>query len=189
MRIPFSLATLSLVALIGWGVANAAEDKTVLDHKVEAIDGKEVDLQEKYKGKALLIVNVASKCGYTRQYAGLEELNRKYKDKDFAVLGFPSNQFGKQEPGTNAEIHEFCKSTYDVTFDMYSKIDVNGESASPLYKELKEADAKPKGAGPVKWNFEKFVVDKNGNVIARFPSATEPDDPELIAAIEKAMAG
>ena len=189
MRKQFSVAMLALVALVGWGVANAAEDETVLDHKVEAIDGKQIDMQEKYKGKALLIVNVASKCGYTRQYAGLEELNRKYKDKDLAVLGFPSNQFGKQEPGSNAEIHEFCKSKYDVTFDMFSKIDVNTDSASPLYKELTKADAPPKGAGPVKWNFEKFVVDKNGKVIARFPSATEPDDPELIAAIEKAIAG
>ena len=181
------LATFALFSVLGLGVVDAAGDETVLDHTVEAIDGEKVELK-KYEGKALLIVNVASRCGYTRQYAGLEQLSQKYNGKNFAVLGFPCNQFGKQEPGTNAEIHEFCKSKYDVTFDMFSKIDVNSESAAPLYKELTSVDAAPKGAGPVKWNFEKFVIDKNGKVIARFPSSTEPDDPELIAAIEKAIA-
>ncbi len=164
-----------------------AEDASVLDHKVKTIDGEEVNLAD-YKGKVLLVVNVASKCGYTRQYTGLEELQKKFNDKGLEVLGFPCNQFGKQEPGSEAQIKEFCSSTYKVTFDMFSKVDVNGENADPFYKEIKKVDAAPKGAGEVKWNFEKFLIGKDGKVIARYPSSTEPNDPELVGAIEKAIA-
>ncbi len=181
-----SLAFMAAVFSTSYVVAHA-EEAGVLDHKVKSIDGQEVNLAD-YKGKVLLVVNVASKCGYTKQYAGLEELQKKLGSKDFAVLGFPCNQFGKQEPGTEAQIKEFCDSTYKVTFDMFSKIDVNGETADPFYKEIKQVDAKPKGAGEVKWNFEKFVIGKDGNVIARFPSATTPDDKELMSVIEKALA-
>jgi len=158
-----------------------------LDFKVKDIQGKEVDLA-KYQGKVLVVVNVASECGLTPHYEGLEELYEKYSDKGLAVLGFPCNQFGKQEPGTEADILKFCKDNYKVKFDMFSKIDVNGEGQAPLYKYLNAQDAKPKGAGKVSWNFEKYVIDKHGKVIARFEPKTSPTDPALVKVIEEALA-
>ena len=149
--------------------------------KVKDIDGKEVKLSE-YKGKVLLIVNVASYCGFTKQYTGLEEIYKKYKAKGFEILGFPCNQFGNQEPGTNEEIKNFCSSKFDVTFRLFDKIDVNGSNKSPLYKIL--TDNPVTGKGDIQWNFEKFIIDKNGNVVARFPSKVEPTSKKLISVLE-----
>src|SRR2546429_363182 len=131
-----------------------------------------------YKGKVALIVNVASQCGYTPQYAGLEKLYEKYKDKGFVVLGFPANNFGAQEPGTNEEIKTFCTRNYNVTFPMYSKISVKGSDKAPLYKFLTDANANPTTGGEIKWNFTKFLVGRDGKVIARFEPKVTPDSPE-----------
>lgn len=137
-----------------------------------------------YKGKVVLIVNVASKCGYTPQYEGLEKIYRKYKEKGFTILGFPANNFGKQEPGTNEEILNFCKTKYDVTFPMMAKISVKGDDIHPLYHYLtKESPFK----GEITWNFNKFLLDKEGNIVARFESKVKPEDPILIEKIEKLL--
>lgn len=151
------------------------------DFTMDSIDGKPVAMAQ-YKGKVALVVNVASRCGFTPQYTALEALQRKYKDRGATVLGFPANNFRGQEPGTNAEIADFCKRTYDVTFPMFSKISVLGEDKAPLYKFLTA------GGNEIEWNFTKFVVGKDGQVVARFPSKVTPDSPEVIAAIEKALA-
>ena len=153
--------------------------------KVKDIDGKEVSLGD-YKGKTLLIVNVASKCGYTKQYAGLEALYRKYKDQGLVVLGFPCNQFGGQEPGTNEEIKQFCSSKYDVTFPLFDKIEVNGPNRHPLYTFLAGKDAA--FPGDIKWNFNKFLIGKDGKVVQRFDSKAAPDSEVLTKAVETALA-
>jgi len=157
-----------------------------LDFKVKTIDGKEQDLSA-YKGKVVLLVNVASKCGLTPQYKGLEALYEKYKDQGFVILGFPANNFGAQEPGTNEEIKQFCTSKYDVQFPMMSKISVKGDDKHPLYKFLTEGKAGEEFAGDIEWNFAKFLVDRNGNVMARFSSKTKPEDPQVGETIEKAL--
>jgi len=157
-------------------------DKNIKQIIVKDINGKPVNLSD-YKGKILLIVNVASYCGYTKQYAGLEEIYKKYKDKGFEILAFPCNQFGEQEPGTNEEIKNFCSSKFDVTFKLFDKIDVNGKDKSPLYSIL--TDNEVTGKADIKWNFEKFLIDKNGNVVARYTSKVEPNSEELISVIEK----
>ena len=149
----------------------------IYDFEVKTIDGKIISMSQ-YKGKILLIVNVASKCGFTKQYEGLENLFEKYKDKDFMVLGFPSNQFANQEPESDEKIKEFCSLTYDVKFDMFSKIDVNGEKESPLYTFLKSSQKGILGTEDIKWNFTKFLVDKNGNVVDRFAPTTTPESIE-----------
>ena len=165
-----------------------ADDKAgALGFKMKSITGKEVDLAE-YKGKVVLMVNVASKCGLTPQYEAMEALYEKFKDKGLVVVGFPCNQFGKQEPGTDAQIAEFCSETYKVKFPMFSKVDVNGESAAPLYKYLTALETKPKDKGEITWNFEKFLVGKNGTVVARFAPRTEPDAKEVVALIEAELA-
>jgi len=146
---------------------------SIYDLTVKNIEGKEFSMSQ-YKGKTLLIVNVASKCGFTSQYKGLEELYEKYKSQDFMVLGFPSNEFSNQEPGDEEEIKSFCSLTYDVQFDMFSKVEVNGEDAAPLYKYLKEQQSGILGSQKIKWNFTKFLVDKNGNVIDRYAPVTKP---------------
>lgn len=142
------------------------------DYKVKNISGEEVSMSE-YKGKVVLIVNTASKCGFTKQYEGLEELYEKYKDQGFVILGFPCNQFGAQEPGGNAEIKNFCTSTFSVAFPMMSKIDVNGDDADPLYKFLKKEKGGILG-NDIKWNFTKFLIDREGNVVDRFASQKTP---------------
>lgn len=142
------------------------------DYKVKNISGEDVSMSE-YKGKVVLIVNTASKCGFTKQYEGLEELYEKYKDQGFIILGFPCNQFGAQEPGGNAEIKNFCTSTFSVTFPMMSKIDVNGDDADPLYKFLKKEKGGILG-DDIKWNFTKFLIDREGNVVDRFASQKTP---------------
>lgn len=151
---------------------------------VKDIDKKDVNLST-YNGKVLLIVNVASYCGFTKQYAGLEEIYNKYKNKGFEILAFPCNQFGEQEPGTNEEIKNFCSSKFDVTFKLFDKIDVNGINKSPLYSVLTDNSVTAKR--DIKWNFEKFLIDKKGNIIARFPSSVEPTSKELISALEKEL--
>ncbi len=157
-------------------ILNAGEKKmSIYDFNVNSIDGKSISMGQ-YKGKVLLIVNVASKCGFTPQYEGLEKLYDDHKDEDFMVLGFPSNQFMSQEPGTNEEIKFFCQATYDVSFDMFEKIDVNGDNTAPLYKLLKKEAGGFFGIDSIKWNFTKFLVDKEGNVIERYSSSTEPKE-------------
>ena len=142
------------------------------DYKVKNISGEDVSMSD-YKGKVVLIVNTASKCGFTKQYEGLEELYEKYKDQGFVILGFPCNQCGAQEPGGNAEIKNFCTSTFSVTFPMMSKIDVNGDDADPLYKFLKKEKGGILG-DDIKWNFTKFLIDREGNVVDRFASQKTP---------------
>ena len=158
---------------------------SIHDIAVKDIDGKDASLGA-YKGKVILIVNVASKCGLTPQYKALEAVHEKYKDKGFAVLGFPCNQFGGQEPGTNEEIKQFCSSKYSVTFPLYDKLEVNGPGRHPLYVAL--AGKESPFPGDIKWNFGKFLIGKDGKIIKRFEPKTTPDDPEVIKAIEAALA-
>ena len=159
---------------------------SVLDYSLKSIDGKPSPLAA-YKGKVILLVNVASKCGYTPQYEGLEAVYRKYKDQGVVVLGFPANNFGGQEPGTDEEIKTFCSSKYNVTFPMFSKISVKGDDKAPLYQFLTDTAANPTTGGEIKWNFTKFLVDKNGKVVSRFEPAVKPESAEVAAAIEKAL--
>jgi glutathione peroxidase len=159
---------------------------SIYDIPVKDIDGKDTTLAA-YKGKVVLIVNVASHCGYTPQYANLEAVYQKYKDQGFVILGFPCNQFGAQEPGTNEEIKQFCTSKYDVTFPLFDKIEVNGTNRHPLYVAL--AGESSPFPGNIKWNFTKFLIGKDGKIINRFDSKVKPDSPEATAAIEAALAG
>ncbi len=161
---------------------------TALNFTVKSLDGKEVDLAKTYQGKVVMVVNVASQCGATPQYAALQDLQKTFKDDGLVVLGFPCNQFGQQEPGSAAEIKEFCTSKYNVTFDLFSKIDVNGEKADPLYKYLTGAETNPQFAGKIGWNFEKFLIGRDGKVVARFKTGVEPDSEEVVAAIKKELA-
>jgi len=162
----------------------AARADSPLVGEMKTIDGTAVDLAA-YKGQVVLVVNVASRCGATPQYAGLQKLYEANKDKGFVILGFPANDFGSQEPGSDAEIAQFCTAKYAVTFPMFSKITVKGSAKSPLYKALTEAAVSP---GEVAWNFEKFLIGRDGSVIGRFKTRVQPDDPELVAAIEAALA-
>jgi len=146
----------------------------ITDHIVTGADGQPVDLSA-YAGKVLLIVNTASKCGFTPQYAGLEALQRQFGERGFAVLGFPCNQFGAQEPGDAEEIRTFCSLTYDVTFPMFAKVDVNGADADPLFTALKKQAPGFLGTGAIKWNFTKFLVDRNGQVVERYAPTTKPE--------------
>jgi glutathione peroxidase len=163
-----------------WSVSMLAASN-IHEFTLNSIDGKPSPLSA-YDGKVVLLVNVASRCGYTPQYAGLEALYEKYKDEGFVILGFPANNFGAQEPGTNEEIKSFCSTKYNVSFPMYSKVSVKGADTTPLYKFLTET----KG-GDVKWNFTKFLADKHGNIIGRFEPAVTPDSPELVSAVEAAL--
>jgi glutathione peroxidase len=159
---------------------------TIKQTVIAALDGSPLDL-EQFDGKAVLIVNVASKCGSTPQYVGLDEIYRRYKDRGFSVLGVPCNQFGGQEPGSPAEIATFCSTTYGVTFPLTEKVDVNGAHRHPLYAELTAAADGAGEAGDVKWNFEKFLVSPDGEVVARFRTKVTPDAPELLSAIESVL--
>jgi glutathione peroxidase len=159
---------------------------SVYDFTLNSIDGKPAPLAE-YKGKVLLIVNVASRCGFTPQYAALEALFEKYKDRDLVVLGFPANNFGGQEPGTNQEIKSFCTRTYHVSFPMYSKISVQGSDQAPLYRYLTDRSLNPSTGGEIQWNFTKFLVDRTGNIAARFEPDVAPDSREVVDAIERAL--
>jgi glutathione peroxidase len=177
-----ALVSLALVACALVAPGSAAE-KSPLDFKMKNIDGKDVDLSQ-YKGDVVLIVNVASKCGLTPQYKQLEAVYTRYKDKGLAVLGFPAIDFAGQEPGTNAEIKQFCTSKYDVDFPMFSKIIVKGSGIHPLYQFLTSDETNPGMSGDIKWNFEKFLVGRDGKVIKRFAPPVKPDAPEVIEAIE-----
>jgi glutathione peroxidase len=159
---------------------------SVYEFTMNSIDGQPLPLSN-FKGKVLLIVNVASFCGFTPQYEGLEAVYEKYKDQGFVIAGFPANNFGAQEPGTNEEIKTFCSRKYNVKFPIYSKISVKGEDKAPLYQFLTDPAANPKTGGEIKWNFTKFLIDRNGKVIARFESPAKPDSAEVISAIEKAL--
>lgn len=183
----FQLLGLLLAGLVcsaGWG-KNADKD-TVYPFKVKTLDGKDTTLGQ-YKGKTLLIVNVASKCGFTPQYTGLEKLYEKYKDQGFVILGFPCNQFGAQEPGTAGEIKAFCTTKYSVTFPLFSKIEVNGDNADPLYKYLKAAEPDPQGKADIGWNFTKFLIDRQGHPLKRFVSNITPEeiDPQVGDVLKK----
>jgi glutathione peroxidase len=159
-------------------------NNTINDISVKDMNGKEINLSD-YNGKVLLIVNVASECGYTPQYEGLENIYKKYKDKGFEILAFPCNDFGGQEPGTNEEIKNFCASKYSVTFKLFDKIKVLGDEKCSLYKRLTNNDITEKS--DIGWNFEKFLIDRKGNIIARFKSPVKPESNELTSAIEKVL--
>jgi glutathione peroxidase len=162
-------------------MSSVAFGASIHDYTMKTIDGKELPLST-FKGKTVLVVNVASKCGFTPQYTALEAVYEKYKSKGLVIVGFPANNFGFQEPGTDEEIQTFCRSKYMVTFPMFSKISVKGADKAPLYQYLTST-----GGGEIQWNFTKFLVDKNGKVIKRFESAVTPDSPEVISAIEGAL--
>jgi glutathione peroxidase len=180
------LAFAAIVAILPSQIAHA-NPKSVYEFKVRDIDGKDVKLKS-YKGKVALIVNTASKCGYTPQYEGLQNLYNAYKDRGFVVLGFPANNFGGQEPGTEAEIKEFCTSKYKVTFPMFAKVSVKGEDQHPLFAYLTDKKTNPEFGGDISWNFNKFLVDRNGKVVARFSSKDKPESDTVRAAIEKYLA-
>ena len=176
---------ISFVAVLLFMQTVALNAGSIHDIAVIDLDGKDIALSD-YKGKVLLVVNVASKCGLTPQYAGLEAVQEKYKDKGFTVLGFPCNQFGGQEPGTNEEIKQFCSTKYNVTFPLFDKIDVNGPKRHPLYVALAGNDSP--FPGDIKWNFGKFLIGRDGKILKRFEPRTVPDAPEVVAAIEAALA-
>ena len=159
---------------------------TLHDFSATTIDGTEQSLRD-YAGKVALVVNVASQCGLTPQYAGLEELYTTFKDRGLVVLGFPCNQFGGQEPGTEGEIKTFCETKFGVTFPLFGKLDVNGPARHPLYTFLTAAPTTPDGAGDIRWNFAKFLIDRQGKVVARFPPTTAPVSEEIVSALEQQL--
>lgn len=163
-----------------------SEAPTALNYTMQTIEGEDKALGD-YAGQVVVMVNVASRCGLTPQYEKLQSLHENYSEQGLAILGFPCNQFAGQEPGTNEEIAAFCRDNYDVGFDMFSKVDVNGDDSCDLYQHLRSLDIEPAGTGDIKWNFEKFVLDRDGNVIARFGPRTDPMSDEFVAAIEKAL--
>jgi glutathione peroxidase len=168
--------------------ASVEKASTPLNQSMKTLEGQDVNLADKYKGKVVLLVNVASKCGNTPQYKPLEGLHEKFAEKGLAIVGVPCNQFGGQEPGTAADITEFCTKNYGVKFDMLSKVDVNEDSACPLYKFLTSKETDPKFGGRITWNFEKFLFDRNGQLVARFSPKTQPDSIEVVTAIETELA-
>jgi glutathione peroxidase len=193
---------LIVVAILGFSMLAAADPTTqpttqpmeatdavapALRFTMKSLDGKDVNLGQ-YQGKVILMVNTASKCGNTPQYAPLEALYKKYADQGFVILGFPSNDFKQQEPGTDAEISAFCTKNYGVTFDMFSKVDVKGDNICDLYKFLTSEDTDKPFAGDITWNFEKFLIGRDGNIVARFKPKTKPDSPAVIEAIEVELA-
>ncbi|HUG70244.1 MAG TPA: glutathione peroxidase [Pirellulaceae bacterium] len=186
-KIVLAFTALCLVAAVTSYGSGEEKAPAALNFKMKNLAGKEVDLA-KYKGKVVLIVNTASECGLTPQYEQLQALHTAFSDKGLAVVGVPCNQFGAQEPGTAQEISTFCTENYGVTFDMLAKVDVNGDGACALYKHLTSLDTKPQGSGKIGWNFEKFVLDRKGNVVGRFSPRTSPDDPAIVKLIETQLA-
>jgi glutathione peroxidase len=185
------LASFSVVALTWDGddplkPGETMAEKSVLDFTMKSIDGNDVKL-DNYSGKVLLLINVASKCGYTKQYKGLESIYQKYKEQGLVVMGFPANNFFWQEPGTNEEIKTFCSTKYNVTFPMFAKISVKGGKIHPLYKFLTSKQTNPEFSGSISWNFNKFLVDRSGKVIGRFSSKDEPESEKVVNAIEQAL--
>jgi len=188
MRVSLTAALVSTL-LVSTAMADKSSDsehECALDFKAKDIDGEAVDLHD-YEGSVVLVVNVASKCGLTPQYTGLQNLYEEYKDQGLVILGFPCNQFAGQEPGSEADIKRFCSTEYNVSFPMFSKVNVNGDDAAPIYKYLTSKEVKPKGSGKVSWNFEKFLIDREGNLVARFEPRTKPSDDELVKAIESEL--
>lgn len=178
---------ISIIGLLALGVFGHHTDfKNIYDFQLKNIDGKEVSLKQ-YKGKVVLVVNTASLCGYTPQYEGLEKLYNEYKDQGFVILGFPANNFGQQEPGTNTEIKQFCQTKYSVTFPMFSKVSVKGKDQSPLFTYL-TSEPNPDFTGEIEWNFEKFLIGKDGELLHRYRSEVAPGSMVLTAAIKKAIA-
>ncbi len=181
MRKLFLMLSLCIAAAIA-----AAQAHSIYDFTLKSIDGQPVSLKD-YNGKVLMLVNVASKCGFTPQYAGLEKLYEKYKDRGLVIVGVPANNFAQQEPGTNEEIKKFCSNKYNVTFPMMSKVSVLGEDETPLYRFLTDKSANPQVGGDIKWNFTKFLFDRSGKPLARFEPAVTPDSPEVQSAVESAL--
>ena len=177
---------LALMLFLATGLMSAANAPSIYDFTMQSIDGQPVSLKS-YSGKVVLLVNVASKCGFTPQYAGLEALYQKFKDRGLVIVGIPANNFAQQEPGTNEEIKTFCSRKYNVTFPMMAKVSVLGDDKTPLYRYLTDKSADPKFGGDIKWNFTKFLFDRNGNPVARFEPAVTPDSAEVQSAIESAL--
>ena len=177
----------TLVCLLFCAATVMAAGKTVHDFTLSSIDGQPAPLGA-YKGKVVLMVNVASRCGYTPQYTALESIYEKYRDGGFVIVGVPANNFGAQEPGTNQEIKTFCSSKYNVKFPMMAKVSVKGEDITPLYQFLTDKTLNPQTGGEIQWNFTKFLIDPDGHVIARFEPEVTPDSPQVTSAIEKALA-
>jgi glutathione peroxidase len=184
-EIPVRKLILTLIGFLAAG-ATAARAASVYDFTMKSIDGQPVSLKT-YSGKVVLLVNVASRCGFTPQYAGLEALYEKYKDRGLVIVGIPANNFGSQEPGTNEEIKKFCSSKYNVSFPMMAKVSVLGDDKTPLYQFLTDKSQDPQFGGDIKWNFTKFLVDRKGNLVARFEPNVTPDSPEVQAAVESAL--
>jgi glutathione peroxidase len=177
---------LTLILMLSIAATSALAQHSIYDFTLKSIDGQSTSLKT-YNGKVVLLVNVASKCGYTPQYTGLEALYEKYKDRGLVIVGIPANNFAQQEPGTNEEIKTFCTRKYNVTFPMMSKVSVLGDDQTPLYRFLTDKSSNPQFAGDIKWNFTKFLFDRNGKPVARFEPATTPDSPEVQAAVESAL--
>ncbi len=191
-KIMVALTAMALLIVVAGPTPSGAEEAeesvpAALDFEVQALDGQDVALQS-YLGDVVMIVNVASECGLTPQYEQLQALHEEYAEQGLAILAFPCNQFGKQEPGTASDIREFCSTNYGVTFDLFAKVDVNDEGACDLYQHLTSLETKPKGPGKIGWNFEKFVIDRQGQVVGRFEPRTKPDAPEVIKLLEGALA-
>jgi len=170
-----------------FGAAMIAGNKSIYDFTLNSIDGQPAPLSA-YKGQVVMLVNVASRCGFTPQYTALESIYEKYKDRGFVIVGIPANNFGGQEPGTNEEIKTFCSTKYNVKFPMMAKVSVKGDDKTPLYQYLTDKSTNPSTGGEIQWNFTKFLVGPNGQIVARFESKVTPDSPEVTSAIEKALA-
>ncbi len=175
-----------LMCVLFCAAALVGGEKTVYDFTLSSIDGQPTPLAA-YKGKVVMLVNVASRCGFTPQYSALESIYEKYKDRGFVIVGIPANNFGFQEPGTNQEIKTFCSSKYNVTFPMMAKVSVKGDDKTPLYQYLTDTSANPKTGGEIQWNFTKFLVGPDGQIVARFEPKVTPDSPEVTGAIETAL--
>ena len=176
----------AMIWIVFCAAALIGADKNVYDYTLNTIDGQPAPLSA-YKGKVLMMVNVASRCGFTPQYRALETIYEKYRDRGFVIVGIPANNFGAQEPGMNQQIKTFCQSKYNVTFPMMSKVSVKGEDKTPLYQYLTDKTTNPKTGGDIQWNFTKFLVGPGGQIIARFEPAVTPDSPEVTGALEKAL--
>jgi glutathione peroxidase len=182
-------AMVRTLLMLAAGFAAAAQIQSaasIYDYKLTSIDMEPVPLSQ-FQGKVLMVVNVASRCGYTPQYAGLEALYRKYRDQGFVIVGIPANNFGQQEPGTNSEIKTFCKRKFDVTFPMMAKVSVAGNDIDPLYAYLTDKAVNPETGGEIKWNFTKFLIGKDGKILARFEPNVTPEDSALVSAVENAL--
>jgi glutathione peroxidase len=181
-----AIFAISLSSRASGNLDSGEKMSSIYDFTLKDIDHKEVNLGQ-YRGKVVLVVNVASRCGYTPQYEGLQKVYLKFKDRGFVILGFPANNFMAQEPGTDEEIKTFCSTKYNVTFPIFSKISVKGDDIHPLYKFLTSKETNPDFGGDIKWNFSKFLLDKNGKIIARFEPKVTPESDPMIQAIEKAL--